>query len=579
MALAGALTAQLLLLMTVVVASRSTWVAQELFDVDTCSGTPVVVSLAAVSRCSPSQCSSVEINNATQFVNIECNVSDRFAYADEVFGEFNYIIVEDYSGAGCENLRLTTILPASGSCAESTLYGSFSIVSVLFGNGSAIIALYGDGGCEGNPHMEFVLDSGNVSSGDCVQDYYKFYTSVSVSDFGSRSVVDSTGSSGTEESSSRASLSGMAILGIVLAAGAVGFLAAVFFWKRRAPREQMTDDSDCIVSYDSYTALQNRPKSFIVSTNTKSSYSREGRDQRSISYFWDDDEIAASRVDRDKIEFERVISHGGYGQVMSGWFNGQHVAVKMLLPENRKSTKHLTSFLDEVKLMSTLEHMRIVQFIGVAWDSLSDICLLTEFMEGGDLRTLLSSYEAQNRPVGFDVTKVTIALHIAHALTYLHSLDPPVLHRDLKSKNILLSATLDARLSDFGVSREHVDQTMTAGVGTSRWMAPEVMMGEKYDDKADVFSMGVVLSELDLHAVPYSHAKDDSNPSRKIPSTAIVHLVAMGKLQVEFSCDGSMKELGLACVAVDSSDRPTAAEVLYSLHTILTTDYNWNGDE
>ncbi|KAL3669932.1 hypothetical protein V7S43_005306 [Phytophthora oleae] len=568
MTLVGVPTALLLLLMATVAASRSTWVAQELFDATTCSGTPVVVSLATVASCSPSQCTSVEINNVTQFMNVECNISDRFAYAEEVFGEFNYIVVEDYTDAGCENLRLTTVLPASGSCAESTVYGSYSIVSILFANGSAIIALHADGGCQGIPYMEFVLDSGNISSGDCVRDNYKFYTSVSALGFGS--------GSGAEESSSH----WVAILGIVLAAGAVGFMAAVFLWKRRSPRdEQITEDSGYIVNYDSYTALQNRPKSTVVTTATKSSYSKEGREQRSISYFWDDDEIAASRVDRDKIDFERVISHGGYGQVMSGWLNGQHVAVKMLLPENRKSMKHLTSFLEEVKLMSTLEHSRIVQFVGVAWDSLSDICLLTEFMEGGDLRTLLSSYEDQNLPVGFDVTKVTIALHIAHALTYLHSLDPPVLHRDLKSKNILLSASLDARLSDFGVSREHVDETMTAGVGTSRWMAPEVIMGERYDDKADVFSMGVVLSELDLHAVPYSHAKDDSNPSRKIPSTAIVHLVAMGKLQVEFSCAGPMAELGLACVAVDPDDRPTATEVLYSIHTILTTEYDRDRDE
>ncbi|KUF77240.1 Dual specificity protein kinase splA [Phytophthora nicotianae] len=353
-------------------------------------------------------------------------------------------------------------------------------------------------------------------------------------------------------------------------------MTAIFFWKRRTPRdEQSTEDPDDIVCCERYTSLRTRQKSTAFSTGTKSSYSKDGiKEQHSISYFWDDDEIAAARVDRDKIDFEGVISHGGYGQVMSGWFNGQHVAVKMLLPENRKSMKYLSSFLEEVKLMSMLEHPRIVQFIGVAWDSLSDMCLLTEFMEGGDLRTLLASYEAQDYPVGFNMTKVTIALHIAHALTYLHSLDPPVLHRDLKSKNILLSATLDARLSDFGESREHVDETMTSGVGTSRWMAPEVMMGERYDHKADVFSMGVVLSELDLHALPYSHAVDDNNPSRKIPSTAIVHLVAMGKLRVEFSSVGPMTDLGLSCVAVNPDDRPTAAEALYKLHTVLTTEYD-----
>ncbi|KAG6586643.1 Dynein heavy chain [Phytophthora cinnamomi] len=68
-----------------------------------------------------------------------------------------------------------------------------------------------------------------------------------------------------------------------------------------------------------------------------------------------------------------------------------------------------------------------------------------------------------------------------------------------ESCNILLNHAMEAKVIDFGISRERMDQTMTAGVGTSLWMAPEVMLGEKYDDKADMFSFGVVLSELDTH--------------------------------------------------------------------------------
>lgn len=579
MSLAGASAALLLLLlMALTVPSCSTWLAQEIFATDNCTSMPVVVRLSESTKCSSRQCAPVEINNATRFMNSECSITNRFAYAREKYGEYNYIVVEDYGFAGCEDLRLTTVLPVSGGCSESPVNGQYSIVSALFANGSALVALYPDENCEGDTYMSFILDSGNISSGDCVQDYYKFYTSDSemIEEISSGSVdPDVENRSSDQEPSSHLQL--VTVVGIVLAAGVMGFMTAVCCWKRRMPHDkQSTEDLDDFVDCERYTSLRTRQKSTAFSTGgTKSSYTKEGiKEQHSISYFWDDDEIAAARVDRDKIDFEGVISHGGYGQVMSGWFNGQHVAVKMLLPENRKSMKYLNSFLEEVKLMSMLEHPRIVQFVGVAWDSLSDMCLLTEFMEGGDLRSLLAGYEVQKYPVGFNMTKVTIALHIAHALTYLHSLDPPVLHRDLKSKNILLSATLDARLSDFGESRENIDETMTAGVGTSRWMAPEVMMGERYDDKADVFSMGVVLSELDLHALPYSHAVEDNNPGRKIPSTAIVHLVAMGKLQVQFSSVGPMADLGLSCVAVNPDDRPTAAEVLYKLHTVLTTEYD-----
>ncbi|KAG6953804.1 hypothetical protein JG688_00012639 [Phytophthora aleatoria] len=75
------------------------------------------------------------------------------------------------------------------------------------------------------------------------------------------------------------------------------------------------------------------------------------------------------------------------------------------------------------------------------------------------------------------------------------------------SRNILLTESLDAKLTDFGASRIRSDATMTAGVGSSLWMAPEVMMGKRYGEKADVFSLGVVISEQDTHELPYFHAK------------------------------------------------------------------------
>lgn len=255
-----------------------------------------------------------------------------------------------------------------------------------------------------------------------------------------------------------------------------------------------------------------------------------------------------------------------------GLFNQQQVAIKMLLPEMRKSVKHVNAFLTEVKLMATLDHPRIVQFVGVAWDSLTDLCVVSEFMEGGDLRGLLTRYQNENHPTGFDRTKVTIALHVAHALTYLHSLETPVLHRDLKSKNVLLTSSLEAKLTDFGISREQADRTMTAGVGTSLWMAPEVMLGERYDDKADMFSFGVLLSELDVHVLPYSHAKNNGN--FQIADAVILQKVALGTLRVEFSSSssGSMVDLGLSCVSLDPKQRPTSAEALYRLHTVLSQE-------
>ncbi|KAG2797326.1 hypothetical protein PC116_g25935 [Phytophthora cactorum] len=303
------------------------------------------------------------------------------------------------------------------------------------------------------------------------------------------------------------------------------------------------------------------------SSTTGQSHGSGGRHSSSL---WDDPVIVAARIPVDRVELGELISRGGFGEVYRGRYRDQNVAVKTLLPSTRKDMNHIEAFLAEIKLMATMEHPQIVQFIGVAWESLSELYAVSEFMEGGDLRTLLVKYYENGHPRGFDPAKTKMALQVAHALTYLHSLDPVVLHRDLKSRNILLTETLNAKITDFGASRERSDKTMTAGVGTSFWMAPEVVMGEQYGEKADVYSFGVVLSELDTHELPYSHAKENSETGRPLPDTAVLQLVLMGRLQVRFSGVGliDITELAQQCLQIEPQDRPTAAEVLYRLHTI-----------
>ncbi|GMF30905.1 unnamed protein product [Phytophthora fragariaefolia] len=286
---------------------------------------------------------------------------------------------------------------------------------------------------------------------------------------------------------------------------------------------------------------------------------------------WGDEIITAMRIPLEKITRGKLISQGGYGMVYRGSYRGEVVAIKTLLPEQRKTLRQINSFLSEIKMMAAMDHPRIVRLIGVAWDSLADLCSVAEYMKGGDLRSFLNHVEYQeHRPHGFDFEKARIALHVAHSLTYLHSLDPLVLHRDLKSKNILLTENIEAKITDFGVSRESSDRTMTAGVGTSLWMAPEVMMGERYGSSADIFSFGVVLSELDSHMLPYAETKE-TDSGRMIPDTALLQLVSVGLLRIEFSSNApqSLIDLAHACVDLDPEARPTAGEVLYRLQLIM----------
>ncbi|CAH0485743.1 unnamed protein product [Peronospora farinosa] len=324
-------------------------------------------------------------------------------------------------------------------------------------------------------------------------------------------------------------------------------------------------------SYRRAMGYNDSARSSAQTTNSNSNHNDSSTRHRGL---WEDPAIVAARIPMSRITIGDVISRGGFGEVLRGLYKNRDVAIKRLLPETRKDLSKIEEFLVEVKLQAALEHERVVRFVGVAWDSLTDLCVVSEFMDGGDLRALLVKFdEVDHRSLGFDAVKARIVLDMAHALTYLHCLDPTVLHRDLKSRNILLDKTLRAKLTDFGVSRERSDRTMTAGVGTSLWMAPEVMMGERYDEKADIFSFGVVLSELDSHKLPYACAKV-TDTGRVIPDTAILQLISSGRLSVGFTAPTSpaleaMVHLGTACVAFEPEERPTASQALYQMQLVM----------
>ncbi|GLE06132.1 hypothetical protein PINS_up015343 [Pythium insidiosum] len=146
---------------------------------------------------------------------------------------------------------------------------------------------------------------------------------------------------------------------------------------------------------------------------------------------WEDPLIVLSRLPFDAVTVTTLISRGAYGEVFDGVCFGQRVAVKRLSPLRRKNLDDVQALLEEVKLQASLEHARIVKFIGVTWDTLSNLSVVTEFMAGGDLREALTQWrDDDHRACGWDAQKHTIARHVAEALVYLHSLSPAVLHRD-----------------------------------------------------------------------------------------------------------------------------------------------------
>ncbi|CAI5702405.1 unnamed protein product [Peronospora effusa] len=281
---------------------------------------------------------------------------------------------------------------------------------------------------------------------------------------------------------------------------------------------------------------------------------------RVLEQFQADPTLSRSRIPYSSLYFTRILSKGAFGEVWLAQLENRQVAVKRILNEKKNDVREIECFGAEIKLMASFSHPKIVEFVGVSWSSMQDVCAVTEYMGKGDLHGFLKRRQGQ---LNWRDHKIFLSEDVADALGYLHGLSPKVIHRDLKSKNILLDDSFRAKLSDFGISRERaVEDTMTAGVGTIYWTAPEVLMGKKYTEKADIFSFGIVLSELDTHAVPYSDKRDRSG--KKLQSMKIVQMVIRRNMRPTFSpeCPALVKELVDRCLDSDPDVRPSAMELL-----------------
>ncbi|KAM1095856.1 hypothetical protein ACFX2B_010546 [Malus domestica] len=152
------------------------------------------------------------------------------------------------------------------------------------------------------------------------------------------------------------------------------------------------------------------------------------------------------------------------------------------------------NFISEVNLLGRLRHRNIVRLLGYLHNE-HDVVMIYEFMPNGNLGTALHGNQAGKLLVDW-VSRYNIAVGVAQALNYLHhDCQPPVIHRDIKSNNILLDTNLDARVADFGLARTmiHKNETVSMVAGSYGYIAPEYGYALKVDEKTDIYSYGVVL--------------------------------------------------------------------------------------
>ncbi|KAG2806937.1 hypothetical protein PC111_g17152, partial [Phytophthora cactorum] len=328
--------------------------AVEIFSGANCAGTPDVLAMYNVSAsCAVDACSDINFGNDTYYISRACNISDRFAHTEQVFGDFTYVIMETYDNKSCTSFGEADVFLASGGCEISSGFGDQSAITSLFSNGSAVVELYPDNACGGEPSLYFELDKAALSTGSCQQDLYKFYSSESnselgpslastatsqenesgsTSNFGTSDPQVESSTTGSDDSLNDSSMGTGVILGIV-AAGLVFVLImslVVAHHLRRKHEAEMEEEDNFSEFLSPRIGLKNAT---LTAPGTLESHlddgQRESQKPLSLVGLWDDEVIATARIPREKVIIQRTLSRGGGGEVYLGLFNQQQVAIKM----------------------------------------------------------------------------------------------------------------------------------------------------------------------------------------------------------------------------------------------------------
>lgn len=294
-------------------------------------------------------------------------------------------------------------------------------------------------------------------------------------------------------------------------------------------------------------------------------------------------------IDVTQLRVLQTIGSGSCGEVYKATWLGLNVAVKKVF----RSLIHesaLYEFQAECNIMKRLRHPNIVLFLGITKppdqnhslaaeaDGMVDVkstpkaqllsdspmCLVTEFMPLGSLHEVL-----MNPNTTVDLMAILkMATDAAMGVNYLHQLTPPIIHRDLKSHNLLVGDNFVVKVTDFGLAKitSSADDAHMTFCGTLPWAAPEVLSGAGYTVKADVYSFGVVLWELITRQEPYKglHKPD------------IIVGVVNNQLRPPLFPDMEplIVELIQACWAQDPAERPDFQQIVDRLGEV--TDFLYN---
>ncbi|KAG4206541.1 hypothetical protein ERO13_A03G017604v2 [Gossypium hirsutum] len=306
---------------------------------------------------------------------------------------------------------------------------------------------------------------------------------------------------------------------------------------------EMEDESQKQTDGKGFSSLGN-------STGSQESQSSKGDNNESNS-------MVDCEIRWEDLHLGEEVGQGSYAVVYRGIWNGSDVAVKVYFAgEYKEST--LLDYKKEIDIMRKLRHPNVLLFMGAVY-SQERLAIVTEFLPRG---SLFKALHKNNQAL--DVKRrMRMALDVARGMNYLHHRNPPIVHRDLKSSNLLVDRNWNVKVGDFGLSRWKNGTFLTtkSGRGTPQWMAPEVLRNEPSNEKSDVFSFGVILWELMTVSIPWNN----------LNSLQVVGVVGFmdRRLELPEGLDPQIESIISDCWQSNPENRPSFEDIINRMTGIV----------
>eukprot|EP01119_Soliformovum_irregulare_P007249 TRINITY_DN1964_c0_g1_i4.p1 TRINITY_DN1964_c0_g1~~TRINITY_DN1964_c0_g1_i4.p1 ORF type:complete len:920 (-),score=248.98 TRINITY_DN1964_c0_g1_i4:115-2874(-) len=343
------------------------------------------------------------------------------------------------------------------------------------------------------------------------------------------------------------------VVGGVLVIAAI-FIIVILVRRRNSRKRRMTQDM---------TNIEMSPPTYgpIPNTDSSQSYPSKGSSGSGSNSFigrggyssFDPTRVTVKgEIKIEDISFERKIGQGAFGEVWYAKWRQTPVAVKRMKTDSMTQDE-LERFAAEGKLMANMRvHPNVLLCLGI---TLSPMCIIMEYMEKGSLLDFLRKNPTHPAEI---LSKIVKGI----ALGMLHLHEDKVIHRDLATRNILLTSNLEPKVADFGMSRQIAEDdggVTSTNVGPLKWMSPEAIEHRTYSAASDVWSFGVTLFEI-YEGVPFS-GMDALQAATQVAFKGL-------RLNIPSHMPLQLQQIMKECFQTEPGDRPTFNQICIQLESL-----------